>query len=121
MIKVMEQVYKNNGMALKVTDLADACKNLSQAEVTKKFVEAASFMLSTSLGSGKGGKPAKRTGEPRWDAKKLAAGQWLSQTAYYQVQKIEGNTITVLNSHGNQLIVSKDILEQMESADHFKT
>jgi hypothetical protein len=121
MIKVMEDVYKSKGMTLNVTDLADACKNLSQAEVTKKFVEAASFMLSTTLGSGKGGQPAKRTGQPLWEAKKLAAGQWLSQTAYYCVQKVDGNTITVLNSHGNQLIVSKDILEQMESADHFKT
>lgn len=121
MIKVMEQVYKSQGMALNVTDLAEACKNLSQAEVTKKFVEAASFMLSTTLGSGKNAKPAKRTGQPLWEAKKLAAGQWLSQTAYYCVQKVDGNTITVLNSHGNQLMVSKDILEQMESADHFKT
>ena len=34
MIKVMEQVYKSQGMALNVTDLAEACKNLSQAEVT---------------------------------------------------------------------------------------
>ena len=54
MIKVMEDVFKSKGMTLNVTDLADACKNLSQAEVTKKFVEAASFMLSTTLGSGKG-------------------------------------------------------------------
>ena len=72
MIKVMENVYYNNGKKLNVSDLADACKNLSAAEVTKKFVEAASFMLSTTLGgsSGKG----KRTGEPLWLTSKLAAG-----------------------------------------------
>lgn len=72
MIKVMEDIYKKNGKVLNVNDLADACKNLSAADVTKKFVEAASFMLSTSLGgsSGKG----KRTGEPMWLASKLAVG-----------------------------------------------
>lgn len=119
----MEQVYKDQNMNLKVTDLAEACKNLSQAEVTKKFVEAASFMLSSTLGSSGGavGKGVKRMGQPLWEAKKLAAGQWLSQTAYYCVKKIEANTITVINSHGQELMVSKDILEQMESADHYKT
>jgi len=66
MIKVMETIYQNNGKKLNVSDLADACKNLSAADVTKKFVEAASFMLSTTLGgtSGKG----KRTGDPLWAA-----------------------------------------------------
>lgn len=44
----------------------------------------------------------------------------MSQAAYYQVKKIEGNTITVLNSFGNELIVSKDMLEHMDSADHFQ-
>jgi hypothetical protein len=62
MIKVLGDIYKSHGMALNVTDLADACKNLSQAEVTKKFVEAASFMLSTSLGGTSGKGTGKRTG-----------------------------------------------------------
>ena len=81
MIKVMETIYQNNGKKLNVSDLADACKNLSAADVTKKFVEAASFMLSTTLGgtSGKG----KRTGDPLWAANQLTAGQVLSQAAYY--------------------------------------
>jgi len=109
MIKVMEDIYKKNGKALNVNDLADACKNLSQADVTKKFVEAASFMLSTTLGGGSS--KAKRAGSPMWETGKLAVGQHLSQSAYYKVQKIEGNTITVLNSFGNELRVSKDILE----------
>ena len=72
MIKVMEDIYKKNGKALNVSDLADACKNLSQADVTKKFVEAASFMLSTTLGGSSG--KAKRTESPMWDTSKLAVG-----------------------------------------------
>jgi hypothetical protein len=66
MIGVLQSVYKACGKTFNVTDLADAVKNLSQAEVTKKFVEGMSFMLSTTLGTGKSGsgsisRPAKRT------------------------------------------------------------
>jgi len=39
MIGVLQSVYKACGKTLNVSDLADAVKNLSQAEVTKKFVE----------------------------------------------------------------------------------
>ncbi len=74
MIKVLGDVYKSQGLALNVTDLALACKNLSQAEVTKKFVEAASFMLSTSLGGTSDKGTGKRAGQPLWDAGKLAPG-----------------------------------------------
>ena len=74
MIKVLEGVYKTCGMVLNVTDLADACKNLSQAEVTKKFVEAASFMISTSLGGSAGAAAVKRTTQPLWETSKLAVG-----------------------------------------------
>lgn len=37
-----------------------------------------------------------------------------------QVKEIDGNRITVENSFGNPLYVSKDILEGMYSGDHFK-
>ena len=74
MIGVLQAVYKKSGKTLNVTDLADAVKNLSQAEITKKFVEGMSFMLSTTLGSGKTasgsvGRPVKRTTQPLWDPK----------------------------------------------------
>ena len=36
------------------------------------------------------------------------------------VKEIEGNRVTVQNSFGNDLYVSKDILEGMYSGDHFK-
>jgi hypothetical protein len=87
-----------------VTDLADACRTKSQAEVTKDFVNAASFMLSVTL-KGKGKKAAAlaqaKRGEPLWDASKIDKDQWLSQTAYLTVRAIEGPRITVENSFGN--------------------
>ena len=113
---------------MNVTDLSHACATKTQAEVTKDFVAAASFILSAAVGGdAKGGKKGaaakkkiKRTGKPLWDTKKFETKQWFSQTAYLQVKEIAGNRITVENSYGSLLYVSKDILESMKSADHFE-
>lgn len=125
MIKVMQENYDPSGNTMNVTDLAKACTTKTQAEVTRDFVNAASFILSAAVGGeGKGKKGAlkkvKRTGKPLWDPKKFEAKQWFSQTAYLNVKEIAGNKITVENSFGNTLYVSKDILEGMYSSDHFK-
>ena len=37
------------------------------------------------------------------------------------VKSLEGNQVTVENSYGGEMIVSRDIVENMYSADHFKT
>ena len=36
------------------------------------------------------------------------------------VKEIDGKRITVENSFGDRMYVSRDILEQMESADHYE-
>lgn len=124
MIKVMEENYNLSGNTMNVTDLSQACQNKTKEEVTKAFVDAASFILSAAVGGGKkGGKAAKkvkRTTDPLWDMKKFELKQYLSQTAYLEVKEIAGNRVTVENSFGNALYVSKDILEGMYSADHYK-
>ena len=71
--------------------------------------------MSAAVGGGSGGKKAsakkvKREGPPLWDTKKFEAKQFFSQTAYLKVKAIEGNQVTVKNSFGNLLYVSKDIL-----------
>ena len=89
MIKVMQANYDSPSLKMNVTDLADAVKNKSSAEVTKAFVNAASFMLSVALGgTGKSGEKFVRKGSPLWDTKQLAPQQWLSQTAYLTVKDI---------------------------------
>ena len=121
----MRENYDPSGNTMNVTDLSHACATKTQAEVTKEFVNAASFILSAAVGGGDGkGKKAaakkiKRTGKPLWDPAKFEPKQWFSQTAYLQVTEIAGNKITVENSFGNTLYVSKDILEGMYSGDHF--
>ena len=80
-------------------------------------------MLSVTLGGkGKKGAAAKvvRKEKPLWDTKQLAPEQWLSQTAYLTVKDITGSRITVENSFGQTMHVSKDIIEKMHSANHFK-
>ena len=104
MIRVMKQSYNNAERQVQVTDLADACRQKTQAQITKDFVNAASFMLSVTL-KGKGKKAAAlakaKHSDPLWDAKQLAKDQWFSQTAYLTVKAIEGIRITVENSFGN--------------------
>lgn len=84
MIKVMQENYDPSGNTMNVTDLAAACSTKSQAEVTKEFVNAASFILSAAVGGGKGGKKGaaakkvKRTGKTLWNPKKFEAKQWFS-------------------------------------------
>ena len=126
MIKVMEENYNPSGSSMNVTDLSHACATKSQAEVTKAFVSAASFILSAAVGGAKKGAKKgsptkiKRTGKPLWDPKKFEAKQFFSQTAYLNVKAIDGNRVTVQNSYGNDLYVSKDILEAMHSGDHYQ-
>jgi hypothetical protein len=68
MIKVMQENYDNPSLKMNVTDLADAVKNKTSDEVTKAFVNAASFMISVALGgTGKSGEKFVRKGTPLWD------------------------------------------------------
>ena len=75
-------------------------------------------------GDGKGtkkGQPKKiKRGDPLWDTKQFAVKQHFSQTAYLNVKAISGNQVTVMNSWGEEMIVSRDIVEGMYSASHFE-
>ena len=128
MIKVMQDNYNPSGNTMNVTDLSDACATKSQAEVTKAFTTAVSFILSNavvSAGDSKNGKKKKALvkkppGKPLWNPKKFDSKQFFSQTAYLKVQSMDDVGITVKNSFGNEMFVSRDILQGMYSADHFK-
>ena len=52
MIKVMQDNFNPSGLTMHVTDLANACKNLSKQEVDTQFVNAASFMLRAVVDGG---------------------------------------------------------------------
>lgn len=128
MIQVMRDNYDSATRKLEIQDLATAINTKTTAEVTKDFVSATSFILSKTIaiikGKLKGKKGAKASSvvsDPLWDTKKFEVGQWMSSLAYYNVTEIDSSTITVQNSFGNELQVSKDILEKMHSANHYKS
>ena len=93
MIKVMQDNYNPSGNTMNVTDLSHACATKSQAEVTKAFTTAVSFILSNavvSAGDSKNGKKIKALvkkppGKPLWNPKKFDSNQFFSQTAYLKV------------------------------------
>lgn len=118
MIKIM----KENHNSLTVTDLASASKNKSAEEVTKMFVESASYILRATVGA-TGVKDVKReaVGKPLWDEKQMAVGQNFSNISYLRVHAIDGDKITVQNHLGGAWFISKDLLvRDMWSADHFE-
>lgn len=62
----------------------------------------------------------KKEGAALWDTKQLAVGQVLSMSTYYNVKAIAGTVITVEDHNGTTMNVSKNIIEKMASATHFK-
>lgn len=90
------------------------------------FVDSASYILRATVGgkvsaNGKSSvRKATKSGKPLWDPKKLQIGDQFSSISYLKVTSIEGNRITVKNSHGGSWFVSKDLMvRDMWSADHF--
>ena len=117
----MIDAMKANHKDLTVTDLAKASQTKSAEEVTKMFVESASYILRATVESGKKGAARKAVGKPLWDAKQMEVGQNFSCISYLRVDKIDDEKITVKNHLGGAWFISKDLLvRDMWSADHFE-
>ena len=123
--KMINIMSKSHGF-MEVTDLANAEKTKSAAEVTKMFVESASYILRATVGGAKGkSKAAKRDkakdAKPLWDLKQLETGQVFSCISYLRVDNIDSDKITVQNQLGGAWFISKDLLvRDCWSADHYK-
>lgn len=117
MIKAMQESHTG----LVVTDLAQATKTKTAAEVTKMFVDSASYILRATVSGGKKKSPKKSTDKPLWNPKKLQVGDNFSCISYLNVLKIDGNQITVKNHLGGEWFITKDLLVRDSwSADHFE-
>lgn len=76
--------------------------------------------MSVAVGGAGHKKVAKKIStDPLWEKKKFEVGQWFSQNAYFVVREISGSRITVENSFGDTMHVSQDIIEKMDSGNHF--
>lgn len=119
----MINIMKENHKSLTVTDLAHATKTKSDEEVTKMFVESASYILRAAVGGKTSGSKAaarKAVGKPQWDEKQMQVGQNFSCISYLRVDAIDGDKITVKNHLGGAWFISKDLLvRDMWSADHY--
>lgn len=69
----MRDNYDSGDLKLNVSDLQESVAKKTDAEVTKEFVTAASFILNAAVA----GKKVNKT-EPLWDPKKFEVGQWFS-------------------------------------------
>ena len=85
MIKAMQ----DNHPGVHITDLANATQTKSADEVTKMFVESASFILRAAVGGKSNGKKsvsgkraAAKGGVPLWDPKKLVVDDVFSCISY---------------------------------------
>ena len=92
--KMIDAMVKSHP-GCQVTDLANASATKSADEVTKMFVDSASYNLRASIGGkGKGkasSRKAAKTGKPLWDPKKLAVDDFFSCISYLKVEKVDGN------------------------------
>lgn len=120
MIGVMRANFDSIDRKIIVTDLQKSLQTKTSAEVTKEFVAATSYILSVAVGGAGHKKVAKKVAtDPLWEKKKFEVGQWFSQNAYFVVKEISGSRITVENSFGDTMHVSQDIIEKMDSGNHF--
>jgi hypothetical protein len=113
MFEVMKKSYDTEQMKLEVYNFDNfELKDKTFEEVSKKFIEVASFIISDKL-------KKKVENVKKWKGE-IMIGDWFSFTNYLNVKNITFDKIQVTNSHNNIWDVSKDILEKMYSANHFE-
>jgi hypothetical protein len=67
--KMISEMQKNH-TSMQITDLEQASKTKSAAEVSKMFVDSASFILRANVDKkGKSGRKSAKVGDPLWDTK----------------------------------------------------
>lgn len=121
----MIDAMKENHTGMDVTNLTEAVKTKSAEEVTKMFVDSASYILRATVEkvkrSTRSTAAKKPVAEDLWNPEKLKTNDLFSCVSYLQVKNIEGNQVTVNNQLGGSWFISKDILNKhMWSADHFE-
>ena len=85
---------------------------MTKAPTVEELKKSMLFILraDNSGPSNQNNRSANNKLKPLWNREKLQANQYFSSISYLQVQKIEGDTITVQNSLGGSWMMSKDLL-----------
>ena len=115
MFEVMANAYNNAGtMTLELTDMdQNRLAGVSKEEVDRAFIEKASFIISKKVG-----KKKKTSKEPLWTGE-IQKDTWYSSTNYVQIKSISEKEVEVSSTAGGRWSMSYDLLQKMDSADHF--
>lgn len=116
MYEVMANAYNAAGsMTLELTDMdQNKLAGVSKEEIDKAFIDKASFIISKNVGKKK--KSEKK--EPLWTGD-IQENTWYSSTNYVQVKSVTDRQIEVTSTAGGAWSMSRDLLQKMDSADHF--
>ena len=107
----MVQVENNLGRSL-VIDLGSKSPNKFR-QVDHRSIDYIIFQnvkYVLKKGSKAHEEEEKKKGEPKWDNKQLAVGNWFSGTNYYQAVEEKGDNV-ICKSQGKSIEISRDILE----------
>ena len=116
MYEVMSNAYNSAGtMTLELTDMDQSkLAGVSKEEVDKAFIEKASFIISKKVGKKKKTIPK----DPLWSGS-ILEDTWYSSTNYVQVKSVTDTKVEVASTAGGRWEMSYDLLQKMDSADHF--
>jgi hypothetical protein len=116
MFEKMCNAYNDNKFSLELTDMDQSnLQGKTKEDIDKAFIDKASFIISTKV-TNKGKKVEKK--DPLWTGE-MEVGQWFSSTNYIKIEKVEAGKVEVVSSVGGKWSMSKDLVQKMDSADHF--
>jgi hypothetical protein len=116
MFEKMSHAYNDSKFKLELTDMDQSnLQGKTKEDIDKAFIDKASFIISTKVAN-KGKKVEKK--DPLWTGE-MEVGQWFSSTNYIKIDKVESGKVEVISANGGKWSMSKDLVQKMDSADHF--
>ena len=116
MYEIMKNAYNASGtMSLELTDMdQNRLAGVSKEDVDKAFIEKASFIISKNVGK----KKKSTSKDPLWTGD-IVENTWYSSTNYVKIKSITDTEVEVTSTAGGRWSMSYDLLQKMDSADHF--
>ncbi len=116
MFDIMKRNFDYGEMNMRICDFDNfKMEGKTFQEVSKEFVKEASYIILSKLND----KKKKKELVKKWKGE-ASVGDWFSFTNYFRVRSIMGEKINVGNIKGREWDISLDILQKMNSAEHFE-
>ncbi len=111
MINILKLKYDNDEFAMDTQDFSKFKGTENQKN--DEFIKKSSYIILSKMNKRKTALKSKFQGE-------ICVGDWYSFTNYLKVLKINSDSIEVKNQRGMIWTVTNDIVEKMNSANHFE-